>query len=179
MELRAFMVSKEKYPDLETEINLVMNQKRVKAYGYKECIKGLVFALLMEIAKINHAVLDKPENKDYQSTQNVNALALAFTYIEENYAKELRISDIANAAYVSETYLRRLFVENCAISPMQYVKKIRIEAACKMIKRTDSSFNEIAYSVGFENVGTFISNFKKIKGCTPKQWKQNVLCKTE
>ena len=56
---------------------------------------GLVFALLMEIVKINHIEQEKPENKERQSTQKVEVLALAFAYVEENYAKELRIADIA------------------------------------------------------------------------------------
>ena len=178
-ECRPFIINSEKAPQLEAEINLIMNQNRIKDYGYKECIKGLMFALLMEIVKINHAVLNKPEIEYKQNPQKVKELSLAFEYIEKNYSKDLRISDIANAAYVSETHLRRLFMESCAISPMQYVKKVRIEAACKMIKSSDVGINEIAYTVGYENLGTFISNFKKIEGCTPKQWKNQNLRKTE
>lgn len=179
VEERPFFKKRENVPDLEAEINLLMNQARIQAHGYKECMKGLLFALLMEIIKINHIDCDKPEMKERQSPQKVKALALAFEYIEENFSKELRISDIANAAFVSETYLRRLFMESCAISPMQYVKKIRINAACKMMKSSASSISEIAYTVGFENMATFISNFKKIKGCTPKQWKDIILTKKE
>lgn len=153
-----------------------MNQVRVQAHGYRECMKGLLFALLMEMVKINYYIdCNRSELKERQSPQKIKALVLAFEYIEENYSKELRISDIANAAFVSETYLRRLFVTSCNMSPMQYVKKFRIDTACKMMKNSDSTISEIAYAVGFDNMTTFISNFKKIKGCTPKQWKDAAL----
>lgn len=174
VEYRPFLKRREDAVQMTAEINLIMDQFRVRDYGYRDCVKGLVFALLMEIIKINHIDNEKPELDEKYSPQKVQTLALALEYIEKNYEKELRISDIAQAAFVSETYLRRLFTECCAISPMQYVKMIRIDAACKMMKNTDANMNEIAYNVGFENMATFINNFKKIVGCTPKQWKKNI-----
>lgn len=168
------MKDREEVIDLVGEINLLMNQFRVRGYGYRECVKGLGYALLMEIIKINHMDHAKPEFAEKHDTSKNEKLAKALEFIEENYAKELRISEIAEAAYVSETYLRRLFAECCAVSPMQYVKMIRIEAACKLMKSTDDNINEIAYKVGFDNMTTFINSFKKIMGYTPKQWKQNL-----
>lgn len=179
IECRSFIKSREKIQDLEGMINLIMNQTRVQAYGYRECIRGLIYALLMEIVKINHIDQNKPEFKNNPGPQKLTTLSLAMEYIEENYNRELRISDVANAAHVSETALRRLFVECCEISPMQYLKRIRIDAACKIMKNSDVNINEIAYSVGFENTATFISNFKKIQGCTPKQWEHKNLRKTD
>lgn len=173
IEFRPFIKHKEHVLNLETELNLIMKQARLHDYGYKESIKGLLYALLMEIIKINHADRMKPEIKEVQEPQHGKALLLAMKYIEGNYEKELRSSDIAAAAFVSETYLRRLFFETCAMSPMQYVKRIRIVAACNMIKNQDISMNDIAYIVGFDNMATFINNFKKIHGCTPTQWKEN------
>lgn len=170
IECRPFIKDKSKVADLESEINLLMNQTRVQAYGYRECIKAILLALLMEIRKINHIDQDIQEVKGRQSPQKVKTLSLAMEYIETNYQKELRISDIANAACVSETALRRLFVECCEMSPMQYVKKVRIDEACKMMRKADVNINEIALIVGFKNTSPFITNFKKMQGCTPKQW---------
>lgn len=191
-EYRPFIKRREDGACLTAEIDLIMDQFRVRDYGYRDCVKGLVFALLMEIVKLNHIDNEKPEFDTQRQRGKVgeffepghldrlefkekyNNLSLAMKYIEENYERELRIQDIAQAAFVSETYLRRLFAECCAISPMQYVKMIRIDAACKLIKNTNANMNEIAYNVGFENMATFINNFKKSVGCTPKQWKKKM-----
>ena len=172
-ESRPFLKEREEILPLVTEINLVMDQVRVQAYGYRECIKGLLFALLMEIIKINHMDKEKPEYGEKYSPQKEKKLAKALEYMEANYRKNLRVLDIAQAAYVSETYLRRLFAESCEMSPMQYLNLMRINAACKLMKDTDANINEIAYKVGFENMTTFINNFKKVVGCTPREWKQN------
>lgn len=173
IENRPFLKEREEILPFVTEVNLIMDQIRVQAYGYRDCIRGLVYALLMEIIKINHLDKEKPEYGEKYRPQKEKKLAKALEYMEENYQKDLRINDIAQAAYVSETYLRRLFAENCKMSPMQYLNVIRIKAACKLMKNTDANMNQVAYKVGFENMATFINNFKKITGCTPREWKQN------
>ena len=94
-------------------------------------------------------------------------------YIEKNFAKDLRIADVAQAAFVSETCLRRLFVEYCQISPMHYAKTVKIEKACELLENKHININEVAYKVGYSNCSTFINNFKQITGQTPKQWRQN------
>lgn len=173
-EQRAFVKSREDVPGLAAEIDLIMNQFRVREYEYQNCIKGLLYALLMEIIKINHQDSEKPEYDEKPGLEKVKIIEAAMEFIEENYRKDLRISDIAEATFVSETYLRRLFAECCELSPMQYVKLVRVNAACKLMKNTDANINEITYKVGFTNLSTFINNFKQIVGCTPKQWKQKM-----
>lgn len=158
---------------LKMELDLIMNQYRVKEYEYRTCIDGLLLALLIEIARINLKDNAKPEFEKKVSPKKVETISVALDYIEENFAKDLRISDIAQAAYVSETCLRRLFVECCAVSPMQYAKMIRIERACELLEKKDVNINEVAYKVGYVNLSTFISNFKNLIGETPKQWRKN------
>lgn len=155
---------------LIAEIGLIMDQFRLKEYEYQNCVKGLLFAVLMEIVKINRKDSEKPEFAEMSNMSGIRILGMAFEYIEENLEKELSVSEIAKAAYVSETYLRRLFAECCALSPAQYIKMVRIDAACKLLKQGDANINEVAYKVGYSNVSTFINNFKQITGKTPKQW---------
>ena len=178
-EQRPFVKSRTEVPNLSEEINLLMNQLRVKDYQYHNCIRGLLFAMLMEIIKINHRDYEDPESKTVYSQRRVKTLGKALEFIEENYWKDLRISEIAQAAFVSETCLRRLFAEYCAMSPLNYLKTIRIYAAREQIKNTDETISAIAYKVGFTNMSTFINNFKGIVGCTPHQWRQNIRQKAE
>ena len=177
LEYRPFIKGQNEVPALASEINLIMDQLRMQEYEYRSCVKGLLFALIMEIVKINHLYNEKPEFSHKYSPQKEEIIGKALEFIEENYRKDLRISDIAQASFVSETYLRRLFAECCAMSPMQYVNLTRIDAACKLIKNTDANINEIAYKAGFTNMSTFINNFKLIVGYTPKQWKQKIMQK--
>lgn len=178
IEYRPFLKSKKDAGVLITELDLIMDQYRRKEYEYKISIDGLLLALLLEIARINHKDHEKPEFEKKTNPEKVEVLGVALDYIEENFAKDLRISDISQAAYVSETYLRKLFMECCSVSPMHYAKMIRIEHACELLKKKDVNINEVAFQVGYTNLSTFINNFKCITGETPKQWKQNKKKKT-
>lgn len=173
MEQRPFLKTKKEARMLVSELDLVMEQCRTREYEWRNCINGLLIALLIEIAKLNHRDHIKPEFEKKVSPKKVETLSAALEYIEENFAQDLRISDIAQAAYVSETYLRRLFAECCDTSPMHYTQMIRIENACDLLEKRDININEVAFKVGYTNISTFINNFKCITGETPKQWRQN------
>lgn len=55
---------------------------------------------------------------------------------------------------------------------MHYVNYVRIQKACKLIRRTDDTLSEIAQKVGYDNLSTFINNFKVHTGQTPRSWKE-------
>lgn len=152
------------------ELECLMDQIRIQDYGYKNCIKGLILTLLMEIVKINCSEMNEQEYKEVTNFDKFSKLKTALSYVENNYSKEIRVSDIAQAAYVSESYLRKIFAENYEMSPLQYVNFVRIQEACKMLQRRNVNINEAARRVGYDNMSTFIRNFKKIMGKTPKQW---------
>ena len=161
-------------PLFAQELECLMDQIRTQEYGYRACVKGLVYTLLMEIVKITSM-----ESLEIKSVQNPNwdklkKIELAMQYVDTHYAEEIRISDIANAAYISESYLRRIFVENYNMSPLRYVNFVRIDFACKILRDQALNINEVAQKVGFDNTSTFIKNFKKIVGKTPKQWRKEV-----
>ena len=60
------------------------------------------------------------------------------------------------------------------MSPLWYVNFVRIDSACKILRDQALNINEVAQKVGFDNTSTFIKNFKKIVGKTPKQWRKEV-----
>lgn len=157
---------------LREEVNLLMDQMRVKEYGYCQCVWGLTYAILMEIVKINHEMDDKQGNSwkvDKRSSSNITR---ALDYVDEHFGEDIRTSDIAKAAFVSETTLRKLFHEHFDMSPGQYVNYIRIQKAGELMRRTDASIAEVAGTVGYDNLSTFINNFKLYTGETPSKWKE-------
>lgn len=180
IEQRPIQILAEKVPILKKELDCIMDQVRQQGYGYRKCIKGLVYAILMEIIKINwNYGNNHMDSSNISGIEKSDKLKLATDYINEHYADVIKISDISDAAYISESYLRRLFSENYDMSPLHYVNFVRISYACKIMKNSSKNISEVAQEVGFENLSTFINNFKKIVSETPKQWlKTNTLNST-
>ena len=94
----------------------------------------------------------------------------ALEYIETHYADEIRIRDLARECYVSESYFRKIFVQCMNVLPLEYVNLVRIQKACDLLQQSGEAIESLARKVGFTSQSTFMRNFKKYVGDTPKQW---------
>lgn len=57
------------------------------------------------------------------------------------------------------------------MTPMRFVTSMRIERAKTLLKREDHNMSETAMEAGFNDLGTFIRQFKKFTGITPAAYK--------
>lgn len=101
---------------------------------------------------------------------NPMIVAKAKEYIQTHYAKPLNQKCIALALGVSAGYLSKNFriFENDSFT--EYLSKIRIEEAKKMMLHTQQSITDIAYQVGFSDSGYFGKCFKRIEGISPSDY---------
>lgn len=164
---RAFFVHTQESPILVTLVNAIFDEMRCKGDYHQECVRGIVYALVFEIARFNV--------KSASHTLGRNGslqLKKAIDYVERNYFNNFRISDLAEECHMSETHFRRVFQEKMNMTPIEYVNFVRIKKACELIDKTDISMEEVAQKVGFITPSTFNRNFRRIVGTSPYQWKK-------
>ena len=94
-------------------------------------------------------------------------------YIQENYKQAIKLSDVADLVGMSEVAFCRFFKQRTAKTFVEFLNAIRLGMATRMLIDTTLSINEICYECGFNNLSNFNRIFKKQKGCTPKQFKEN------
>ncbi len=117
-----------------------------------------------------------------QSAKNRNLklhepLNIAKEYIDNNYDKDLTLTQVAKYIYLSDSYFAHSFKDKFGISPKSYILKVRIEAAKEYLKNTDTKVSEVAKIVGFSSQQRFNDIFKKHEGITPLNYRQ--MCKLE
>lgn len=163
----AFFIKAENNPMIVTLIRAIFDQMQQKAEYHQECVKGLVYALLFEIARNNG-------KRETAAGGKSNALQLenALDYVEEHYAESFKIVDLANECHMSETHFRRVFQQKMNMTPVEYVNFVRVKKACELIDKTDISMENVAEKVGFVTPSTFNRNFRRIIGTSPYQWKK-------
>ncbi|WP_394559195.1 GlxA family transcriptional regulator [Aquipseudomonas alcaligenes] len=93
-------------------------------------------------------------------------------WVEVQHAEPLRIEHLARRFGFSERNLKRRFLAATGISPNQYLQRVRIDKAKKLLIATRMSVKEIAYEVGYENTSFFVRLFKRELGSTPARWRQ-------
>lgn len=117
-----------------------------------------------------------------QSAKNRNLklhelLNIAKEYIDNNYDKDLTLTQVAKYIYLSDSYFAHSFKDKFGISPKSYILKVRIEAAKEYLKNTDTKVAEVAKIVGFSSQQRFNDIFKKHENITPLNYRQ--MCKLE
>lgn len=99
-------------------------------------------------------------------------LANVIDHIHHHYAEQVKSEALAKIARVSETHLKRIFNRLFGMPPIEYVILTRINAARDLLETTDRTVGDIAQAVGFYDHSHFIRHFKRLRGCTPNQYRQ-------
>lgn len=84
--------------------------------------------------------------------------------------RPVRIADLATHFGVSRSTLFRLFHEQYAMSPKDYIEQVRFEKACHLLAMTSLSVKEVAQRCHYDNAEYFSRRFRRKFNCTPRQW---------
>lgn len=97
-------------------------------------------------------------------------------YIGERYQEnDLSLSRIAEEFNFSAAYLSALFKANCNQNITDYINSVRIEASCRLLQQGSQTVSSIAEAVGYANTNYFYKVFKKMKGCSPKDYQEGTV----
>lgn len=95
-------------------------------------------------------------------------------FINEHFRENLTLENIAASAFLSTSYASRLFKKHMNVSIMDYLLRIRMDEAKKMLRETTLSIDEIASRTGYADSSYFTKVFRKAMGMTPSQYRQSL-----
>jgi len=101
-----------------------------------------------------------------------NGIFPALSYINTNFSEDISLEKISKKCGYSSSYLCRIFKQETQLTPMQYLNKIRLESACRLLVSTGMSAIEICGECGFGSVRNFNREFKKKYGVTPIEYRK-------
>ncbi len=93
-------------------------------------------------------------------------------YIEENIDKDIRLDELAALSGLSRFHFARSFRESLGETPYQFILKMRIQRAKKLLVRPEWNVRQIASATGFADVSQFSRMFRKSTGATPTIWRR-------
>ncbi len=107
-----------------------------------------------------------------QADQNIIEKAVA--YINEHFADDLDISELASKFNCSEGHFYRLFKKRIGLTPVSYISKVRVQNAAQWLLRSDIAVSQIANLVGYRDQFYFSRVFRKIAGTGPKSYREKI-----
>jgi AraC-like DNA-binding protein len=110
---------------------------------------------------------NQDESSDSRRIQKV------INYLHANYQKEIRLIDVANYVNMSEVSFSRFMKKRTGKNYIEYLNDLRLGIASRYLIDTTKTIAEISYECGFNNLSNFNRIFKKRKGSTPKEFREN------
>ena len=101
------------------------------------------------------------------------SLGRVMDYLSRHYSEVIRLSEVAEMVNMSESSFCRFFKQHTSKSFIDFLTGIRLGAASRALIDSSLSIAEIGYDCGFNNLSNFNRIFKKKKGVTPSEFRDN------
>ncbi|MFA6083689.1 GlxA family transcriptional regulator [Mucilaginibacter sp.] len=105
--------------------------------------------------------------KDHEDT----VIKKAQDFIEHNYPDKITVDGLASMLALSRRHLERRFKKATSNTVVEYMQRVRIEAAKMSLETVRENVNEVMYNVGYTDTKAFRMIFKKITGLSPVEYR--------
>ena len=129
---------------------------------------GNQLLLLSEVFKLLYMCTDTANDSGVRYRGTV---ADVITYIHENLAEGITLSEVADALHINKHYLCRLFKRETGVTVNAYITSARIARARHLLRTTAHSVTYIAEETGFADLSVFTKNFKREMNMTPSAYR--------
>ena len=106
-------------------------------------------------------------------TQYTAQIGRSLEFIGNHLEGDLSLEDLAAVANMSKFHFAKSFRQAMGIAPHQYLVKLRVEKARKLLAEKKMSVEEVANRVGYADKGHFAAQFRKIVGISPNQYREH------
>ena len=177
---------REMYPDVEVvEGNIVTEEKRLYSSGGANSYWNLLLHLVEKYTNRETAILaskyfaidiDRDSQAAFamfkgQKDHTDKEILKAQEYIEKNIHEKISTDELAKITAVGRRTFERRFKQATNNSVLEYIQRIKIEAAKRQFETSRKNINEVMYDVGYTDTKAFRDLFKKLTGLTQIEYR--------
>jgi transcriptional regulator GlxA family with amidase domain len=96
----------------------------------------------------------------------------AVQYMQQNFGKKVTVRQLAAMVNMSESHFIRCFKKETELSPMEFLIKLRVEKAKKLLQANNLNITDISLQCGFSSASHFSASFAKHAGLTPSEFQK-------
>lgn len=177
---------REMYPDVEVlDGSIVTEENRIYSSGGANSYWNLLLYLVEKYTNRETAILaskyfaidiDRDSQAAFamfkgQKDHTDMEIKKVQDYIENNIAEKMTVDELAAIAATGRRSFERRFRIATNNSVLEYIQRIKIEAAKRQFESSRKNINEVMYNVGYTDTKAFRDLFKKITGLTPIEYR--------
>lgn len=107
--------------------------------------------------------------QDQISAQRIKQM---LRFLQDHYAEEVTVERLAASVSVSPSVCLRCFRQMLGVTPIQYLKRLRLDQAAHMLLATELPVHRIGLECGFSDLSYFTKTFRQEKGMTPREYRK-------
>jgi transcriptional regulator GlxA family with amidase domain len=92
-------------------------------------------------------------------------------FIEQNVTEKISVEELSVKYSIGKRHFIRRFKKATNNTPIEYIQRVKIEAAKKQLENSRKTVNEVMYDVGYVDIKAFRTVFKKITGLSPIEYR--------
>lgn len=106
-----------------------------------------------------------------QKKHEDDSIRQAQEFIEKNVTEKISVEELAVRFAIGRRHFERRFKKATNNTPVEYIQRVKIEAAKKDLESGRKTVNEVMYDVGYSDIKAFRTVFKKITGLSPVEYR--------
>jgi AraC-like DNA-binding protein len=122
---------------------------------------------------VTQAIEYSPE--ELQRRRALKRIQPILQFLQTRYTEALSLDEIASPGSMSSSYCCELFQIALGTTPIAYCNGLRLTEARRLMQTTNLTIHDIAYRVGFQSVQEFNRLFRCDTGCSPSQFRDQLL----
>ena len=130
--------------------------------------------ILFELSNDQHSrTLSSSTFMNQDESSESRRIQKVINYLHSNYQKDIHLADVAAYVNMSEVSFSRFMKKRTGKNYIEYLNDLRLGIASRQLIDTTRTVAEISYECGFTNLSNFNRLFKKRKGVTPTEFREN------
>lgn len=177
---------REMFPDVEVvEGSIITEENRIYSSGGANSYWNLLLHLVEKYTDRETAILaskyfaidiDRESQTAFaifkgQKNHTDNAVKKAQDFIEKNVQEKISVDDLTEFVSVGRRSFERRFKLATNNTVLEYIQRIKVEAAKRSFENSRKNINEVMFDVGYTDTKAFRTTFKKITGLTPVEYR--------
>ncbi len=164
--IMCYKLSKETASIIRAILSQVLHEYVEKSPNYQEMIRLKFIEILLSLYR------SLPQIDSERIKRGSLSIEIATEYIKMQYAYNFSLPFLANLCGLAPSYFSRLFREKTGVPVFEFINRIRVQKACGLLKRTEDTIIDIAFSVGYNNISFFNRYFRKIMNMSPREYRK-------
>ena len=132
-----------------------------------------IFSILYDLAISRNQRLLSTLSVQPMNFDNSHKIKVLYDFVQKNYSKKITLTEAAELVNMSNVSFNRFIKRRSGKTFIDYLNEVRIGYASKFLIEKDLGISEIAFICGFNSIANFNRVFKKNKGQTPTQYRQD------